>query len=231
MNFSMQRRLEAGDSGNDRVNVGSSDVGSGDVGRIDVSSSAVHNRAEVEYAVRTLGDEDTVRLRATAVHLIRGFYIDRVQRDHDDLLSEALSRLLSGERSWRQGVDLVYQLIQIMRSIASDWRRRVVFRSEQGMLERREADLPWQPDDSTNPFQRARATESTPEASRIATVEVERIKRRLESDREAIAVIAGLEKGLSGAEIQQQTGMSKRQWLTTMQRIRRKVRRWRHDDD
>ena len=45
------------------------------------------------------------------------------QHDADDLLNEALDRVLSGRRTWPIDVPLLAFLSQVMRSIASQWRK------------------------------------------------------------------------------------------------------------
>lgn len=61
---------------------------------------------------------DLLRLAALAKTWIRGV----PRRDAADLLNEALTRILSGDRLWPVDVPLLVFLSQVMRSIASQWR-------------------------------------------------------------------------------------------------------------
>ncbi len=189
----------------------------------------VHDLADVERAIHELGRADANRLRTAAVMLIRGFHIDPVPHDHEDLLSEAVTRTLAGERSWRQGVDFVQHLILNMRSIASDWRRRAVRRSEEGAGERRESELlsPAAGDDPAVPYGNPRAREPSRHAKLVAAAEVEEIQRHFAGDSEVTQVIACLELEMNGWQTQERTGMSRRQLVTATQRMRRSARRWR----
>jgi len=62
---------------------------------------------------------DILRLAAIAETWVRGV----PRRDASDLLNEALARILSGDRPWPADVSLHPFLSQVMRSIASQWRR------------------------------------------------------------------------------------------------------------
>ncbi len=192
--------------------------------------AGIHDRADVERAIRGLGRADALRLRAVAVTLIRGFHVDPVPHDHEDLLSEAITRTLAGERGWRQGVDFDYHLTQIMRSIASDWRRRAVRREEKGAREQREAELlspKVKEHNPAAPYQNPRSHEPSRRAALLAAAEVEEIKQHCADDPEVTQVIACLELEMNGRQMQEHTGMSRRRLVTATQRMRRRLRRWR----
>lgn len=61
---------------------------------------------------------DLLRLATLAETWVRGI----PRRDANDLLNEALARVLSGDRPWPAEVSLHAFLSQVMRSIASQWR-------------------------------------------------------------------------------------------------------------
>jgi DNA-directed RNA polymerase specialized sigma24 family protein len=75
---------------------------------------------EVRRILGRLRAPDIVRLSALARTWATGLR----QRDADDLLNEALDRALSGRRPWPSDVPLPAFLSQVMRSIASQWRRQ-----------------------------------------------------------------------------------------------------------
>ncbi len=74
---------------------------------------------EVRRALGRLRRPDIVRLSALARVWATGLR----QQDADDLLNETLDRVLSGRRPWPSHVSLPAFLSQVMRSIASQWRR------------------------------------------------------------------------------------------------------------
>jgi DNA-directed RNA polymerase specialized sigma24 family protein len=74
---------------------------------------------EVRRIVGRLRTPDILRLSALARTWATGLR----QHDADDLLNEALDRVLSGRRPWPSDVPLPAFLSQVMRSIASQWRR------------------------------------------------------------------------------------------------------------
>lgn len=74
---------------------------------------------EVRRIIGRLRGPDLVRLGALARVWATGLR----QHDADDLLNEALDRVLSGRRPWPVEVPLPAFLSQVMRSIASQWRQ------------------------------------------------------------------------------------------------------------
>lgn len=74
---------------------------------------------EVRRIISRLRGSDFVRLAALARVWAAGLR----QHDADDLLNEALDRVLSGRRPWPIDVPLPAFLSQVMRSIASQWRQ------------------------------------------------------------------------------------------------------------
>lgn len=77
---------------------------------------------EVGRLLGRLRQPDLIRLAALARVWVCG--LDR--RDAADLLNEALSRVLSGQRPWPADLRLPVFLSQVMRSIASQWLREDV---------------------------------------------------------------------------------------------------------
>jgi hypothetical protein len=73
---------------------------------------------EVGRLLSRLRQPDLLRLAALA----RTWSIGLPRRDAADLLNEALTRILSGDRPWPAAVPLHSFLSQVMRSVASQWR-------------------------------------------------------------------------------------------------------------
>lgn len=74
---------------------------------------------EVARLLNRQRQPDMLRLAAIAETWVRGV----PRRDAADLLNEALARILSGNRPWPADLSLHPFLSQVMRSIASQWRR------------------------------------------------------------------------------------------------------------
>lgn len=74
---------------------------------------------EVARLLHRQRQPDILRLAAIAETWVRGV----PRRDASDLLNEALTRILSGDRPWPADLGLHPFLSQVMRSIASQWRR------------------------------------------------------------------------------------------------------------
>ena len=78
--------------------------------------SSTLSRDEIEKAIRSLSDADSIRLQKVA-----RYYCHRRSHHHpDDLLQEAFERAIDGSRNCPRHVDIVRFLAQAMRSIASD---------------------------------------------------------------------------------------------------------------
>ncbi|MGO8063602.1 hypothetical protein ACC716_36175 [Rhizobium johnstonii] len=74
--------------------------------------------AEVGRLLSRQRQADLLRLAALAETWVRG----APRREASDLLNEALTRILSGDRPWPANISLHAFLSQVMRSIASQWR-------------------------------------------------------------------------------------------------------------
>lgn len=74
---------------------------------------------EIRRILARLRPPDIVRLSALARTWATGLR----QHDADDLLNEALDRVLSGRRPWPSHLPLPVFLSQVMRSISGQWRR------------------------------------------------------------------------------------------------------------
>lgn len=85
------------------------------------NSNDFHSLAEVESAIAELENHDVLKLRLYAgANLV---FNDR-EFSEDDLINEAVSRTLSGNRQWNQKLTIVQHLIGSMRSIANGQRRK-----------------------------------------------------------------------------------------------------------
>ncbi len=79
-------------------------------------SAETYTAAEIYHAVSSLTAE-----RKTALVKIAKAYAWKTRYGHEDLLQEALTRVLEGKRAWPRRLSAVVFLRGVMRSIASDW--------------------------------------------------------------------------------------------------------------
>jgi DNA-directed RNA polymerase specialized sigma24 family protein len=72
--------------------------------------------AEVSQVIRSLSAE-----HKTLLVKIAKAYAWKTSYGHEDLIQEALTRVLEGKRTWPRNLPMVVFLRGVMRSIASDW--------------------------------------------------------------------------------------------------------------
>ena len=78
--------------------------------------------ADIEQALKALGLEDSERIRQFAINRICRIWHAANGRSHDDLMQEALIRLLDGRRHWdKANISFTQCFIGVIRSIASEW--------------------------------------------------------------------------------------------------------------
>lgn len=172
---------------------------------------------EAADALSRLPDADLRRLERIARYRTIGLY----ELDWQDLLHDAIVRLLDGTRHWPKSVPLVVFLRETMRSIASDqWRRR---NTNPVILE---AQLPRKDNDS-NRFMVESVADPTVDLERDVSVgeTLARIMKVFEGDPIAMHVIFGMAVGKSPNEIQTENHISAKQYATTQKRIRRTLTR------
>lgn len=167
---------------------------------------------EIVDALNRLSEADIRRLGMSA----RIRTIAHNELDWQDLLNDAIDRLLNGSRKWPQDVDLVTFLRETMRSIISDYRRGrrkrpILLETELQSGDGRAYDVVENtPDLSCNPERQASAAEI-----------LAKIEAVFKDDPEAMFVIAGKASGKSPTEIQEEADMNPTQYATTQRRIRR----------
>jgi RNA polymerase sigma-70 factor (ECF subfamily) len=157
-----------------------------------------------------------LRLKAIARLYARGLPPDVAW---DDLLQEALTRVLVGSRRQPEGVTMVAFLAGIMRSLkAEHWRRALqgsgghnALRIDQASEESHEVEL--------------RDPAPGPERSLSARQELTAIERLFADDPVALKIIAGLSEGLSAEQIRVATEISKTDYDSARRRMRRTLLR------
>lgn len=158
---------------------------------------------EVRRIVGRLRRPDILRLAALARTWATGLR----QHDADDLLNEALDRVLSGRRLWPSDVPLPAFLSQVMRSIASQWRRE----GQREPLKEDETEKVLE-EESHNP---------------VACYEVDdlisRMRRALGADQPALGVFDHILVDSDRAEAQAALGMDATQYDTARRRMVRQL--------
>jgi DNA-directed RNA polymerase specialized sigma24 family protein len=155
---------------------------------------------------------ELLRLKTIARAYARGLPPDVAW---DDLLQEALTRIILGARRQPEGVTMVAFVAGIMRSLKSEHWRRVSKRLGVGKAARidrignesREMDL--------------HDPAPGPERWLCAQQELKVIERLFADDLVALKIIAGLGQGLSAEQIRDVIGISKTDYDSARKRIRR----------
>lgn len=158
---------------------------------------------EVRRIISRLRGPEILRLSALARTWATGLR----QHDADDLLNEALDRVLSGRRPWPSDLPLPAFLSQVMRSIASQWRRE----------DRRE---PLKEDETNKVFNEEN---HNPAACYEMDDLISRMRRALGADQPALGVFDHILADIDRSEAQAALGMDATQYDTARRRMTRQL--------
>jgi DNA-directed RNA polymerase specialized sigma24 family protein len=158
------------------------------------ASNAALSQAELIAIIQALGDADKIALTKIA-----RLYARRTPFDHDDLLQEAICRVLSGKRVWARGVPVRSFLVGVMRSIAWEWKG-----------EPREAVV-----DAPDP--------RCGETPTMASIDSAKIVAMFADDLVAQKIVLGMMEGARGEELQRSSGLSKVEYESKRKKIRRRI--------
>ncbi|MCL2713454.1 MAG: hypothetical protein FWD68_02355 [Alphaproteobacteria bacterium] len=122
----------------------------------------------------------------------------------EDLIQEAYTRALSGDRSWRCDLTVENFLMGCMRSIVSGWHKKA----------RRERPIK---DDEDFPDNR------NPSESQEAGQDIARILALFDDDPVAVTIVKAMAEGREGAEIQAICGLSGQKYDSRRRKIRRRI--------
>lgn len=186
---------------------------------------------EIEAAIKELTPANFQRLRKVAQYCLFVLYYYGGCRDTvEDLLQSAIVKVLDGTRGWRkEKVDFVGHLAGIIESDASHALERYS-RGGANMEPIPVSELVrvTEEGDDCNPLDRIAFDPKSPEAelidreSRQATGDlVGRVLILFENDEQASEVLLHRLDGHKGPEIQKRMGISKKEYATVDQRIRR----------
>jgi DNA-directed RNA polymerase specialized sigma24 family protein len=167
---------------------------------------------ESALALDLVSEMDLLRLKTIARLYARGLPPDVAW---DDLLQEAITRVLVGSRRQPQGVTTVAFLAGIMRSLkAEHWRR-----AQRGSGARETLRVDHAGEDS--PARVLPDPAPGPERALCARQELAAIERLFADDAVALKIIAGLGEGLSAEQIRIAAGLSKIDYDSARRRMRR----------
>ena len=141
-------------------------------------------------------------------------------RDWEDLLNEALTQLLSGQRAWNPEIGIVQVIDQAMRSIRWSWRAK----GERSGVEAVVSVAPTDASEDEDQATVVRATDS-PESLAADRELIDRIEELFADDEDAQTVLTGYQLGLSGPELREVSGLDRKEFEAARRRIRRGVLR------
>lgn len=172
--------------------------------------------AQTAIALDLVREIDLLRLKTIARWHARGLPPDVTW---EDLLQEAITRVLVGTRRVPEGVAMVAFIAGIMRSLRTDHWRRVLRESASDDAlridhERNEGHSLALPDPAPSP-----------ERALSARQALTAIERLFSDDAVALKIIAGLGEGLSAEQIRASAKLSKTEYNSARRRIRRTLLR------
>lgn len=174
--------------------------------------------AEVEEKFRKLSPADWARARSLA-----NFCAANLQGwSGDELLSEAVVKLLSGERVWRPDVLLLVTLKNVMHSIASNEHKR----NANGPIDQYAVvdTGTMDPDDEhTRPVVDA-VNHITPEIVVDQRSQIERLSSVVSGNEDEEMVLLAWAEGLSGKAAAEEIGMDMKKYEAARKRIDRKLK-------
>lgn len=169
--------------------------------------------AEASFALAALSSADLARLGRIAQ--MRAHNLPGV--GWEDLLNEAIEKLLSGVRRWPLDLPLVAFLREVIRSLASEaWRRHAQARLVQA---------PPEGEGDSDPVLSVPDTSAGPERDAIARDLLKHVRGLFKDDPQVLAILDGLGVGLDPEDIQRSTGMSAIDYESSRRRLRRRLAR------
>ena len=163
-------------------------------------------------ALELVTEMDLLRLKSIARLYARGLPPDV---SWDDLLQEAITRVLTGKRIQPEGIAMVAFLGGVMRSLRADHIRRArqgVDRNDPRWLDQSREDL----------FDLALLDPtSDPERALIAVEELDKIRQLFADDAIALLILDGLAEGLAAEQIRARHSISRTDYDSARKRMRR----------
>jgi RNA polymerase sigma-70 factor (ECF subfamily) len=167
---------------------------------------------QTALALNLVTEMDLLRLKSIARLYARGLPPDVAW---DDLLQEAVTRVLTGKRVQPEGVPMVRFLGGIMRSLRADHIRR----ARHGLGR---CDPSWVDSAEDERFElELLDPHADPERALIVAEELEKIRQLFADDPVALKIIEGLAEGLAAEQIRARHGISRTDYDSARKRMRR----------
>jgi RNA polymerase sigma-70 factor (ECF subfamily) len=180
----------------------------------DRSEEADEATAAIARAIQSLSEGDLLRLKALA--RLRARSLPGVE--WADILNETIMRALSGTRRWPPGVPIISFLAWSMRSVCDEYWRKTR-RERRVIVGAVGTSATWPPDQADE------APDVDPERTAAAVQMLAVLDSLFAHDETALKIIAGLEDGLSAAEIRLRYGLSETDYDSARKRMRRTLLR------
>lgn len=177
-----------------------------------LSDNRIIRPTETLLALKLVGEMDLLRLKTIARLHARGLPPDV---GWEDLLQEAITRVLTGARRAPAGVPMVALLAGIMRSLRSEHWRRVVA----GTRGREHAAA--EPRGGVEHEAVLRDMAPDPERSLIALEELEAITQLFAGDPVVLGIIDALGEGLTAEQIRSRLSLTGTEYDSARKRMRR----------
>lgn len=172
--------------------------------------------AQTALALDLVSRLDLLRLKSLARLYARGL---PAEMGWDDLLQEAITRVISGSRRQPGDVPTVAFLAGILKSLRSEYRRRAIRKAQNW-------DSPEYDRGSDSPTSPVLIDPAPgPERALLARQQLDAIRGLFADDEAALAIIAGLADGLSAEQIRAATGLSRTDYDSARKRMRRTLLR------
>lgn len=170
--------------------------------------------AESALALKLVSESELLRLKTIARLYARGLPPDV---SWEDLLQEAITRVLIGARRQPKGLAVVAFLAGIMRSLSSEhWRRVTGRRGRMGSVA--------QPIEGSRELD-VRDPSPGPERATIARQQLLAIEQLFADDPVVLKIIAGMAEKQSAGQIRKATGISSTEYESARKRMRRTLLR------
>lgn len=186
-----------------------------------VPAEKAATEAEIIDSIELLTQAETVRLEKYAeyrIWIIGPRAADG--RGHRDLLQQAYTQFLSGDRKWNRDKPFTVVLFGAIKSISNHWATQCD--PEQPKTES-ELLITGEDGSKHSPFEEIASKDFDP----TLQIEIEQILERIDKifarDDEALLVIDGWRKQMTGPEIKEDLGLSQTEFETITRRIRRTV--------
>jgi hypothetical protein len=172
------------------------------------------SEAEVRKEINSLTAGERTKLIKIARHYGKG----RISfEEPDDLVQEAICRVLAGKREWPRDLEKLRFLAGVIKSIAGDRKRAQAL----------EQTVPLDEERQVGEARRGLMDYEGTEARRIrAKLDVKRIMSLFDDDPIAQKIVMGMVDGARGEELEQASGLSPTEYESKRKKIRRRIEKF-----